>query len=120
MTDNLSNIAKILIKDTNFIKTVEGNIKFIMKDGKVDIHDIPEIISIVTESYNNIGTIKLTYEQLPEILSEVIDFIFTKYDVIPNDQEEKFKKMIDMVIKLVMLKPKVKKGCLKVKKFLCS
>lgn len=120
MTDNLSNVAKILIKNPKFIKTVEGNIKFIMKDGKVDIHDIPEIISIVTESYNNISKIKLTYEQLPEILSEIIDFIFTKYDVIPDDQEEKFKKMIDMVIKLVMLQPKVKKGCMKVKNFLCS
>ena len=43
-------------------------IKEIMKDGKVNAYDIPEIIMIITECYNNIGRIKLTYEQLPDIL----------------------------------------------------
>ena len=36
MTENLSNVARILVDDPKFIKTVEGNIKYIMKDGKVD------------------------------------------------------------------------------------
>ena len=59
MTENLSNIAKILVDDPKFIKTVEGNIKYIMKDGKVDAYDIPEIMTIVTECYNNLGKLKL-------------------------------------------------------------
>jgi hypothetical protein len=120
MTENLSNIAKILVSDPKFIKTVEGNIKYIMRDGKVDAYDIPEIMTIVTECYNNLGNIKVTNKELPNILSEIVDFIFTKYDVIPDDQEEKFKKMINNVITLIMIKPKIKKGCKKLKSFLCT
>ena len=120
MAKNLSNIAKILVDDPKFIKTVEGNIKYIMKDGKVDAYDIPEIMAIVTECYNNLGRIKVTYEELPEVLKEIVDYIFTKYDIVPDDQEEKFKNMIDTVITLIMLQPKIRKGCLKAKNWLCG
>ncbi len=120
MAENLSNIAKILVEDDKFLKTVEGNIKFIMKDGKVDAYDIPEIMSIVTECYNNLGRIKVSYEVLPDILREIVDFIFEKYQIVPDEQEEKFKNMIDTVIKLIMLQPKIKKGCLKMKNFICG
>ena len=118
MSENLSNIAKILIDDDKFIKTIEGNIKYIMKDGKVDAYDIPEIMTIVTECYNNLGSIKVSYEELPDILREIIDYIFTKYDLVPDEHEEKFKKMIDTVITLIMLQPKIRKGCLKAKNWL--
>ncbi len=120
MSENLSNIARILVDDEKFIKTVEGNIKFIMSDGKVDAYDIPEIMAIVTECYNNLSSIKVTYEELPDILREIVDYIFTKYAVVPDKQEEKFKKMIDNVITLIMLQPKIKKGCLKAKNWLCG
>ena len=120
MTENLSNIARILVDDPKFIKTIEGNIKYIMKDGKVDAYDIPEIMTIVTECYNNLGRIKVTYEELPEILREIVDYIFTKYDLVPDEQEEKFKKMIDTVITLIMLQPKIRKGCIKAKNWICG
>ena len=120
MTENLSNVARILVDDPKFIKTVEGNIKYIMKDGKVDAYDIPEIMTIVTECYNNLGRIKVTYEELPEILGEIVDYIFTKYDLVPDEQEEKFKNMINTVIKLIMLQPKIRKGCIKAKNWICG
>ena len=120
MSENLSNIAKILIEDQKFIKTIEGNIKYIMADGKIDAYDIPEIMTIVTECYNNLGSIKVTYEELPEILREIIDFLFDKYNLVPEEHEEKFKKMIDTVITLIMLQPKIKKGCIKLGNLICG
>ena len=118
--DNLSNISKILLENENFSKSLEDNIKFIMKDGKVDIHDIPQIIKIVTECYNNLGKIKVTYEQLPEILKEITDYIFEKYNLVPENQKEKFTNMVDTIIDVVMLQPRIKKSCLKLKNFLCK
>ena len=113
-------MLEFLVDDPKFIKTVEGNIKYIMKDGKVDAYDIPEIMTIVTECYNNLGRIKVTYEELPEILGEIVDYIFTKYDLVPDEQEEKFKNMIDTVITLIMLQPKIRKGCIKAKNWICG
>ena len=118
MNDNLSNVVKILVEDERFLKTVEGQIKYIMADGKVDANDIPEIMTIVTECYNNLSGIKVTYEELPEILEELVDFIFTKYDLVPDEDEEKFRRLISQAIKLIMLQPKIRKGCIKFKNFL--
>jgi hypothetical protein len=118
MAEKLSNIAKILVNDPNFIKTIEGHLESIMKDGKVDAYDIPKIMAIVTGSYNNLKKNKLTYEELPDVLAEIVDYIFTKHDLVPDDQEEKFKDMINSVTSLIMLQPKVKKGCIKFLNFI--
>lgn len=120
MAENLSNIAKNLVDDPKFIKTVEGNIKYIMSDGKIDAYDIPEIMTIVTECYNNLSNIKVSYEELPDVLREIIDYLFDKFNLVPKEHEEKFKKMIDTVITLIMLQPKIKKGCVKFGNFICG
>lgn len=114
MADNISEIAQVLIKDKDFNEMLERQIKEIMKDGKVNAYDIPEIIMIITECYNNVGRVKLTYEQLPDILNDIVTYIFNKFNLMPDEEEEQFRKMINMAIRLVMLKPVVKKYCLKI------
>ena len=52
----------------------------------------------------------LTYNELPEVLIEVVNYIIETYDLIPDEEEEQFKRMIDTAVKLIMLQPKVKKG----------
>ena len=83
-----------------------------MQDGKVDTTDIPDIVLLVIECSNNLGSFNLTYNELPEVLEEFINYLLERFDVIPDDQEESFKRMVSMIVKLVMLKPKVKKACL--------
>jgi hypothetical protein len=119
--ENLSNVAQILLGDTKFVKTLEGQIKYIMSDGKIDTSDIPEIMEIITESYNNLGKVKVTYDQLPELFNEIIEYIIEKFNIIPDDQEDDFRKMVAMAIKLIMIKPNVKKSCMKcLKIFSCK
>ena len=118
--ENLSDIAKLLVNNDRFISVVEENMKIIMKDGKVDSYDIPIIMEIVMDCYNNLGKIKVTYDELPDILQEVVKYIFEKYDIVPDDEEEKFEKMINSIITLIMLKPNIKKKCLKLKSILCK
>jgi hypothetical protein len=116
--ENLSNITQILLDDPKFVRILEGQIKFIMKDGKIDISDIPEIIEIITDTYNNLSKIKVTYEELPEIFNEIIEYIINKFNIIPDDQEDDFRKIVAMAIKLIMIKPNVKKGYMNCLKFL--
>ena len=118
--ENLSDIAKLLVNNDRFISVVEENMKIIMKDGKVDSYDIPLIMEIVMDCYNNLGKVKVTYDELPDILLEVVKYIFEKYDIVPDDEEEKFEKMINSIITLIMLKPNIKKKCLKLKSILCK
>jgi|TARA_Y100000389_G_C17154215_1_gene361077 hypothetical protein len=106
----VSTFVKALIDDEKFIKSIEDNIKEIIKDGKVTAGDIPEIVAIVTGCYNNMSKFNLTYEELPEVLVQIVNYIIETYNLIPDDEEEEFKRMIDTAVKLIMLQPKIKKG----------
>lgn len=123
MSDSLSNITKILLDDDKFLKTLEGQIKYIMHDGKVDTKDIPEVMIILTECYNNLGKIKVTNDELPDLFHEIIYYVINKYNLLPDDEVNEFMNMIEMGIKLIMIKPIVRKGCSKFwskcKKLLC-
>lgn len=110
----VSTFVQALVDDPKFIKEIENNIKNIMEDGKVNMADIPEIIEMATNCYNNISKVHLTYDELPEILTEIINYILDTYELVPDEEEEQFRKIVDMGVKLIMLKPAVKKGCLKV------
>ena len=82
-----------------------------MLDDKITVADIPDIIFLVAECSDNLGSFKLTYNELPEILEELINYILDKFNVIPDEQEDSFRRMVSMVVKLVMLKPRVKRAC---------
>lgn len=110
----VSTFVKALIDDPKFIKSIEDNIKEIIRDGKVTAGDVPEIVAIVTDCYNNMSKFNLTYEELPEVLIQVVNYIIETYNLIPDDEEEEFKRMIDTAVKLIMLQPKIKKGLVKV------
>ena len=120
MEQNLSNISKILVNDSNFLEKIDDHIQLIMNDGKIDMKDIPEIMMLVSECYNNLKKVKVTYEELPNLFEEVIDFILDKYKLIDQDNEDEFKSMINVAIKLIMLKPGIKKQCFRLKKFICK
>lgn len=109
----VSAFVNALIDDEKFLNLIKENIDNITEDGKITVGDIPEILTIVTECYNNMSKFKLTYEELPDVLIELTNYIIEHFELIPDDEEEEFKKMIDTAVKLVMLQPKIKKGCLK-------
>lgn len=106
-------IMSTLIEDKKLLDAIEISIKDIMKDGKINVSDIPDIFNIVIECSENLGKFNLTYNELPEILNDLINYILNRYDLIPEEEEEEFQKMINIAIKLVILQPKIKKGCLK-------
>ena len=109
----VSTFLQALIEDKELLNNIESSLQDIMKDGKVSASDIPDIFNIVIECTENLGKFNLTYNELPEILDELINYILNHFDLIPEDEKDDFQKMINTAIKLVMLQPKIKKGCLK-------
>ena len=110
----MSNVLEMLIDDKDFMSAIEERILSVMQDGKIDAMDIPDITLLVIECTSNFKKFNLTLEELPELLNEILTYVFKKYDVVPDDQEEKFLNMINTVVKLVLLQPYVKKGIKKI------
>lgn len=89
---------------------IDKSVKNIMKDGKVDKNDIPEIVLLITELLGSTTT-KLTSEDMATYINEMYNYIMTQYNLFPADEEQKanFKVLFDMCVKLVLFKPNLQK-----------
>ena len=100
------------------IEEVEENGKYsklsidnIMRDGKIDKYDIPEILFLITDIMNNSSVIntKLTPENLASLIKEIYKIIEKQYNLVPDEsQKAGFDRLIDSCIKLILFQPKLK------------
>ena len=103
-------IDKIMLDDVT-TKCMKTSIDNILRDGKIDCYDIPEILFIITDIMNNSNVInaKLTDENLASLIKELYKFIEKQYNLVPDEnQKAGFERLIDSSIKLILFQPKVK------------
>lgn len=92
---------------------IERSVTAIMKDGKIDQNDIPEILLLITDLVLAPTSPKMTVEELAEKINELYDYIMTHYKLFPADDEQKeqFKRLFAICLKLVLVQPNIKKAC---------
>jgi hypothetical protein len=102
-----------LTSNVNFLSKIDTTVKSIMKDGKIDQYDIPEILLLITDLIVTSEEKKVTQEQLEKSINCLYQYIMTHYNLFPEDetQRDSFKKLFEVSVKLIMVQPKVKKGC---------
>ena len=103
-------LDKIMLDDETS-KCIKTSIDNIMRDGKIDKYDIPEILFLITDIMNNSSVIntKLTPENLGSLIKELYKFIEKQYNLLPDDsQKAGFDRLIDSCIKLILFQPKLK------------
>ena len=98
-----------IVNDKAFVDRVDTGIKNIMKDGKVDFTDIPEIIFIITDTFNSLDSFKLKQDELLSLFEMLYTHLNNLYNIVPEDKQDEFKGLVESSLKLVMLKPKIKK-----------
>ena len=103
-------LEKIMLDDETS-QCIKSSIDNIMRDGKIDQYDIPEILLLITEIMNNSNVVntKLTADNLTSLIKELYKFIEKQYNLVPDEsQKAGFERLIDSCIKLILFKPKVK------------
>jgi len=92
---------------------IDKTLKDIMKDGKIDEYDIPEIVLLLTDLIMSPGAKKMTPEDLYNQLNGLYDYIMDHYKLNPTDETQKqnFKRLFDMSVRLALIQPNVKKAC---------
>lgn len=90
-----------------FHSRIDSAVKNIMKDGKIDQYDIPELLLLVAD----LQTTSMTEEDLRVAITELYEYIMTHYKLFPDDEIQKanFKRLFDSCLKLILMQPKVKK-----------
>ena len=86
---------------------IDQSIKEIMKDGKIDEYDVPEIILMISEMMTDK---KMTSEDWSVQLSELYDYIMEHYKLYPTDEKQKqnFRRLFDLSVRLAQLQPNIK------------
>jgi len=104
-----------LTKNVSFLQKIDMTVKSIMKDGKIDQFDIPEIMLLITELITTSENTKVTMEQLENSIQSLYEYIMTHYNLFPQDEQQKesFKRLFEMCVKLIIFQPKVKESCKK-------
>ena len=108
---NTSYLFDKLLTDETTSKMLKEAVEKIMRDGKIDMYDIPEILLIITTIIANNVTVKLTAEDLSDLIKQIYKFIEKHYNLIPDEtQKESFNRLIDSCIRLILVQPKVNKA----------
>ncbi len=86
---------------------IENKLKEIMKDGKINQADIPHVVVIIAQTTNNLKSFNLTYNELYEVLEDIVLFILTHFKVVTEENVKDIKPIIHSCVDLIMLQPKV-------------
>jgi hypothetical protein len=107
MSEILHSSVQKLVDDPIFLKIIETKLQSIMKDGKIDKKDIPDIMILVIYCTNNLKKLKVSYNELSNVLEEMIMYLLDHFNVVPEESKEEFRSMTKSMVELVMLQPKV-------------
>ncbi len=102
---NIRKVVELLVNDPNFLKRVEETVKTILSDGKVDEKDVPEFVFLIMDSYNTLGKMSLTRDELPAFVKAVFDFVVTKFNLLKDEDRVKIENMVSVSVKLAMMVP---------------
>jgi hypothetical protein len=101
-----NNVSDKIINDPIFKESVINSLKNITADDVIDQHDIPEMVIMVIEIYNNIGKFKIQKEDFVTIMTDVLCKIIDEYKLVKDDQKINIKKLISSALRLATMKIK--------------
>jgi hypothetical protein len=106
----MEDIFLTITTDKANVSKIKGSIDSILKDGKVDQYDVPDIVFLVTDLLNSLSTLRVTPEEVPVLIKKICTFALDTYGGVPEEKKPEFERLLDSSLRLVMLQPKVKEA----------
>jgi hypothetical protein len=118
MANIAEDIIERLVKNPEFVDNLKKNIKEIMKDGKIDISDVPEIVLIITDCVEALNNINISKNNLPIVIKGTVLHVVKENKLVKEEDFPLVEKYIDIALKMLTYKLKAVKamGCLCFKK----
>jgi len=100
-------VVSELTNEPKFLSRVDESVNKILKDGKLDSSDVPELVFLIMDTYNTVGNVRVSKEHLEEFVRRIFQFIVEKYNLLPQDKMTEYEYMLVSSVKLVLLTPQV-------------
>jgi len=96
--------------DENFEIIIMTLITPFIRNNKIDIIDVPDVIFIVLDIYNNFDQLKINKNNFIDVMTFKLMKLFNDKNLIKEYQRNNFQKMLTSSLKLALLKIKFKKS----------
>ena len=98
--DKIKELFAKIIHNDEFIRIIDEQVNNIMKDKTIDHNDIPSIIYIIVETINHINAFSITIndDDVKKLILLIIEFIMSKYSIIPSENNKELYEVIKTAI----------------------
>lgn len=101
------NVINVLLDDEQFVADCKADLDQIMKDGKFDFKDMPQVISLVVSIYTKYDKLDINEEDIAEAFRLLIMALLKKFNMIEESNFE-IESMLDSCLTLLVMKVKTK------------
>lgn len=101
------NVINVLLDDEKFVADCKTDLDQIMKDGKFDFKDMPQVISLVVSIYTKYDKLDINEEDIAEAFRLLIMALLKKFNMIEESNFE-IESMLDSCLTLLVMKVKTK------------
>lgn len=101
------NVVNVLLDDQQFVAACKSDLDQIMKDGKFDFKDMPQVISLVVSIYTKYDKLDINEEDIAEAFRLLIIALLKRFDMITESNFE-IESMLDSCLTLLVMKVKTK------------
>ena len=102
-TDLIAKIVSELLNDVNFVEDCEKELKEIMKDGKFDFNDMPQVVTLVVLVYEKYDNLHVEKKDVADVFKLLIIELLNKMGWVTEEKKEQIEKMVESCITLLML-----------------
>ena len=103
----IEDVVKTLLDDDKFVADCKSELTEIMKDGKFDFKDMPEVISLVVIVYDKYGELHVDEKDVVEVFRLLIVGLLKKLGWLEESNPE-IEKMLESCLTLLALNVKSK------------
>ena len=94
----INNIVKTILDNDDFFNSCKNSIEQIYEDKKIDSKDIPVILNLLVNTYNNYSTLNLDRKDIKEVFILLFIELITKLDLTKD---------IDLELVISLLSPQI-------------
>ena len=105
MSELIEKIVKELLDDNEFVESCKTEIQEIMKDGKFDFKDMPQVIALVVLVYEKYDKLHVEEKDLIEVFRLLIVELLKKLKFMEESNDE-INKMLESCLTLLVLQVK--------------